>query len=159
MEKIIFRGFYESKNGTKTITVDGKQIKGEWVYWNVFGKLTNADGEEQIHERTIDSGVMWKYDRAEQLPIVENTIGQYIDMTDKNNIGIFSEDIVLVNGKYVRYILYSGTHTAFCRFRYAGKDAAECLGALGKGYNNYNYDFKVIGNIWENPELLQEKKL
>ena len=31
--EILFRGFCEDPNGTKTITIDGKEIKGDWTTW------------------------------------------------------------------------------------------------------------------------------
>lgn len=32
MREHIFKGFHPCDNGTHTITLDGKKIKGEWVY-------------------------------------------------------------------------------------------------------------------------------
>lgn len=91
-EKIIFRGFYENKNGTKTITINGAQIKGEWVYWNVFGKLTTSNGKVQRYERKMGDASKWYYDSAEQLPIRKETIGRYIGLTDENLDKIFTGD-------------------------------------------------------------------
>lgn len=32
MREILFRGFHPDENGTTTITLNGKKIKGEWVF-------------------------------------------------------------------------------------------------------------------------------
>ena len=50
LERYLFRGFHSTDNGTKTITLDGKKIKGEWVYGSlielgkksIFVLLTNV---------------------------------------------------------------------------------------------------------------------
>lgn len=91
-EKTIFRGFYLNENGIKNITINGKQIKGDWAFWDVFGTLTNSDGGEQIYEKRMDNGILRKYNKAEQLPVYEETIGRYIGLTDENGEKIFTGD-------------------------------------------------------------------
>lgn len=157
-KKVLFRGFYESDNGTKTITINGLQIKGEWVYWNVFGKLTTSNGKVQRYEKKTCYGTIVYYDRADQLHILKETIGQYTGLSDLSDKKIFGGDIILEDGKYKRYIMYCETYTAFCKIRYIDEEIAECLGYFGKGFDNYKLTYKVIGNIWENPELIKENE-
>lgn len=144
-EKIIFRGFYENKNGTKTITINGAQIKGEWAYWNVFGTLTNSDGEEQIYEKRMGNGILRKYNKAEQLPIYEETIGQYSGETDMIGVKIFKDDIIVGPMGIIDFVVFDCG--CFC---------------MQKQLYHYEftyqpfYSIKVIGNLWETPELIKE---
>ena len=143
--KTIFRGFYENKNGTKTITINGAQIKGEWAYWNVFGTLTNSDGEEQIYEKRMGNGILRKYNKAEQLPIYEETIGQYSGETDMIGVKIFKDDIIVGPMGIIDFVVFDCG--CFC---------------MQKQLYHYEftyqpfYSIKVIGNLWETPELIKE---
>ena len=144
-KKTIFRGFYENKNGTKTIIINGAQIKGEWAYWNVFGKLTTSNGKEKLYERKWDNGGITYYYRAEQLNILKETIGQYTGETDMNGVKIFKDDIIVGPMGIIDFVVFDCG--CFC---------------MQKQFYNYEftyqpfYSIKVIGNLWETPELIKE---
>lgn len=146
-EKTIFRGFYENKNGTKTIIINDAQIKGEWVYWNVFGKLTTSNGKVQRYERKMGDASKWYYDSAEQLPIRKETIGQYTGETDMNGVKIFKDDIIVGPMGIIDFVVFDCG--CFC---------------MQKQLYHYEftyqpfYSIKVIGNLWETPELIKENK-
>ena len=109
---------------------------GEWVYGDVH---FNADcTKAHIHKRG---------DRVKSHDIDPTTVGQYIDRKDKNGVEIYKGDILVIcetrpplsvafrDGSF-GYI----THNCFISFLH-----------LLPG------DLEVIGNIHENPELLERK--
>lgn len=79
-----------------------------------------------------------------------NTIGQYTSLKDKNGNKIFEGDIVerlWLGEKHIYRIYYDN-------------DIASFIGAdiYSEGFTTFDYDaceFEVIGNIYDNPELLE----
>lgn len=75
------------------------------------------------------------------------TVGQCIDLKDRNGINIFEGDIVkrVCFGKMSIYqIVYDNDLTSF-------------IGQAGVRFTTFDYgstEFEVIGNIYDNPELL-----
>ena len=164
MREILCRGFYENKNGTSVIKINGTHIKGEWVYWNVFGRLTDSDGEEQTHKRIMDSGVAWTYDKVEDLPVIHETIEQYTGLTDKTGKKIFEGDILGDWGedeKGKECLCYMGV------VHYWEREGKYVLTDKNGYYNDWTLEEEgkpenwekliIIGNIHDNLELLQEE--
>ena len=76
------------------------------------------------------------------------TVGQYTGLTDKNGVKIFEGDIVtgwFNHEKIVGYIFYGGNAQFFIQ-----RD-----GIYGIGLDNADCWLEVIGNIHDNPELLE----
>lgn len=71
-----------------------------------------------------------------------NTIGQYTGLTDKNDVKIFEGDIVEYEGK--RYSINYLPH--YARFSAVKPNTVFCVFAYQRG--------EVIGNIYDNPELI-----
>lgn len=112
----------------REILFRGKQkySEGEYGEW-VYGNLCqNIYGE-------------WVIQRIDDFPckvIAENTIGQYTGLTDKNGTKIFEGDILSSEWGYKGEVGLFSIGYAFM----------ECL---------FDEDCEVIGNIYDNPELLK----
>lgn len=82
-------------------------------------------------------------------------IMQSTGLKDNLNDDIFEGDIILINNKYVRYVLYSECESAFVCMRYIDENTTECLGTLAQELSEIDCKVEVIGNIYENKELLR----
>lgn len=78
-----------------------------------------------------------------------NTVGQFTGLTDKNGQRIFEGDIVTVNDGY-NTLQFTGYVTH--------KDASYCIveQGIGSHYRWVDYECAVIGNAFDNPNLLSE---
>jgi hypothetical protein len=132
MREILYRGKIEGN--------------GVWTF-GAYYHQTEFYGEQCDYHLIISScdeledNMMWRDN------VDPETIGQYIGITDKNGTKIFEGDIVklyLVDGILVGLIGYSEED-----FRFKFYDD----GIYDYGFDDTNV-FKVIGNIYDNPELL-----
>ncbi len=132
----------------REIEFRGKSImegtEGRWLY--SFG-IKYGDDVELLYcdEETSDT---WYY-------VNKETIGQYTGLKDKNGKKIFEGDIVKFRFKKDRaecpdligYIEYQSTFTGFRIMSYKGSFKIDALETI----------IEVVGNIYDNPELLKEE--
>ena len=88
-DRYLFKGFAPNENGKQIITLDGKDIRGEWVFG---GLLHNVDCIK-IREFETDINRI-----AKSFVIIPETICQCTGSEDKNGKPIFENDIVLTDG-------------------------------------------------------------
>lgn len=137
MREILFRGKAINRDKGKHRT-DYKNK--EWVY-GLITKLYDERFPALPAEMCNEYGVTG-------IEIDYKTIGQYTGLTDKNGKKIFEGDIVKRHW-FDRDCIY--------RIDYDNGLAA-FIGQRDASYTTFDYDaaeFEVIGNIYENPELLR----
>ncbi len=134
------------------------KLPGRWVYGGIFpgtGDFFIIYDWEAEQEQT---GCNIKSGRS-----ISNTIGQYTGLPDKNGVKIFEGDIVrthYANAKKADFVEYIVFHNGrFC----ATPDDEHCWIDLADGVRHPPQDrsvymewYEVIGNIYDNPELLEE---
>lgn len=141
--EILFRGFHEDPKGKETIIIDGKAIKGTWIYGAFCGRTCESPfGKMQDSANIIKYGD--PYDGF-WFDVIPSTVGQFTGLKDKYGKRIFEGDIVR-HGNRNYAIKYLPEYTRFAGTR------PKIVCAV--------FNFKaceVIGNIFENPELLEGK--
>lgn len=136
MREILFRGLHR-RRGEK-VRLDGTPVESMWVY----------GGYCQYNE---ERGIIYQTEpEVNKFPVYADSVGQFTGLTDKNGTKIFEGDIV--------------EHTTFFneKIRTGYVEYSESYGAffiMGSGHSdNQMYafcNFKVIGNVHDNPELLE----
>lgn len=139
MREILFRG--QTRRYGEKVTWSGKKIKSNWVYGGIFPQ--NGEGDFAI--------IYQQKPTVEKYPVYADTVGQYTGMKDKNGTKIFEGDIVdfpdRSDSESYGVVKYDTNETEFVIVYdsiYTG---------LGRQY--HSRDIEVIGNIYDNPELLE----
>ena len=142
----------------KEILFRGKRVdNGEWVFWNAFGYITTQNGKQRpLVEKTKNS--VRFYTDINRIKIRKESVGQYTGLTDKNGKKIFEGDICKTYFEsYTRRWEEVGVVTEFCgAFGIESADGKHFRAFINKSI--YTRSHEVIGNIYDNPELLQEDK-
>ena len=134
MRELLFRGQTRRK-GEKVFAGTGKPVDSEWVYGGVF-------------QGKGDFSIIYGYEPIEKYSVYTDTVGQFTGFTDKNGKKIFEGDIVRYNDG-VFYVEYYAPHMAFYFHGTQGRGSAN-------GFTRTSNDIEVIGNIHDNPELLEK---
>lgn len=137
MREILFRG----KN---------LNFEDEWLY----GSLVDLDRESgYVYIIPPHKGAStlspWELMRLKGRLVIPETVGQWTGLEDKNGVKIFEGDIVKCCGEY-RSVVYNSR--LLC-FEFWEKDMVENPDGLELCAD---YELcEVIGNIYDNPELLK----
>lgn len=150
----------------REIKFRGKMIpENEWIFGTIlripappvcFGKSETDKYYIQFPDPRYmpDWNMPYKMVQGEVNP---DTIGQYTGLHDKNGKEIYEEDVVKITNKnskvipikpLIAQIVWSEEYLAYILITTSVKDAFENLG------DYIDYDIEVIGNIYDNPELL-----
>lgn len=133
----------------REILFRGKRTdNGEWVYGSFymhavehFNGLCGVDGFIRLYDKAKSKMQTHEVDRE--------TVGQYTGLTDKNGKRIFEGDII--NGYSLTGLNDRRNCVVFWDELFLGWYAGECRSL----YNNCGDIYEVIGNRWDNPELLK----
>lgn len=146
MREILFRGFYPDESRKTTITINETKVKGLWVFgYYVFRRARSGVFGQTVTDSDFDKHIIVT-NRGESYEVVPETVGQYTGLKDKNGKKIFEGDIIKDCLDEIGIIEYKPKRAAFVVKNWED------------GYILWTQDnIEVIGNIFENPELLEEK--
>lgn len=139
----------------------GKRIdNGEWIYWDRYGRITDINGEPTKTE--IDIPTLLPYPTyIADLPIInDETVGDYTGLTDKKGKRIFEGDIVKSWSSWWRTPerIEVDTYEVVCRHLGALDLVRKTSYGEKSTSLNRSSTVEVIGNKWDNPELLEKCK-
>lgn len=140
MREILFRAKAINRDPDREYRTDYKN--GDWVY-GLISKLYDEESHKRYNflfaEMTNESGVSG-------IDVDYKTIGQYTGLTDKNGNKIFEGDILKNTlDSSVAIVEWNEAHTAFTL-----KTRGTIYGFPRIGHEVY----LIIGNIYDNPELI-----
>ena len=121
-----------------------REDNGEWAY-GYYVRLPDAAGSaSMIHTpaRNPDESNSSHFIRS-------STIGQYTGLTDKNGTKIFEGDIVRYGDTIHKVVFEQRNGTAYFGLVYSP------IETLPFGHYQDLRQLEVIGNIYENPELIE----
>ena len=116
----------------REIKFRGRDMSGHWVYGLLTKKKIRNSNKLQYAIATEDCSM------GNTIPVIESTIGEFTGFKDVDGKEIFEGDILEYPGKLKACVVVT--------------DIREFV------YRDIAYQFKVIGNIHDNPELLEVEK-
>lgn len=139
MREILFRGKAINRNEGCHRT---EYQNGEWVY-GLVTRLYDEQFKNLPAEMTNTNGISG-------IEIDYKTIGQYTNMLDKNGTKIFEGDIIdffgRSDGDGYGVVKYDAYETEF------GFEYDNIYRSLGRNF--YPENIEVVGNVYDNPELV-----
>ena len=117
----------------REILFRGKTEKGEWI-------------EGFYVKDVIETYIYDRYRNTRMQSVIPETVGQYTGLTDKNGKKIFEGDIIKGYWNVTLVIFYDEVSTSYRVKTSTGHEREPSYYGVEK--------FEVIGNIHDNPELL-----
>ena len=136
MRKILYRG-YRNFEGNALYPPDKR-----WVY----GYYYFREGKHWINDITD-----WKMSYT----VEDESVGQFIDLLAKQGKELYEGDIVRNTDGEIFRVDYADRWARYM-LSYDGEWCIKYLEDYGK-LETYSLNMEVIGNIYENPELLEAK--
>jgi uncharacterized phage protein (TIGR01671 family) len=133
----------------RTIKFRGKRVdNGEWVYGNYYyDGVCNQHYIDQWKEKVLEPEHNYREVVHEWVDVIHETVGQYIEVNDNRGKEIFDADILRTDSGINQYVTYRKDMAAFvCRIN---EQSASC---------DISAFWNIVGNIHDNPELLNHAK-
>lgn len=138
MREILFRG--QTRRKGEKVRMDGSPVQSNWVYGGVFHQS----------DRGGDFSIIYTYDPIEKRMVYADTVGQYTGIVDKNGKKIFEGDILQFtnnDNEQTNYeVIWFGNRWAVVM---CGTNSSDDLDIFFCEHS------EIIGNIYDNPELLE----
>ena len=130
----------------REIKFRGRDMSGHWVYGLLTKKKIRNSNKLQYAIATEDCSM------GNTIPIIENTVGEFTGFKDIDGKEIFEGDIIQ-NDEHPEEIGKIINEKGCWLVDWVDDDDKPCLGWLLD-----NTPQKVIGNIFDNPELLEGRQ-
>jgi len=144
MREIKFRGQTRRK-GEHLVNMAGDKCDSNWVYGGIFPQNEDDKGFAIIYQQEPE---------IKKYPVYADTIGQYTGLKDKNGKEIYEGDIVAFMDTYSTD---NGYAEMDCIGKVGWEDEELCF-YVTERLSSESWEILqecvVIGNIFDNPELL-----
>ncbi|MGN0173976.1 MAG: YopX family protein [Acutalibacteraceae bacterium] len=140
----------------REILFRGKRVDtGEWVE-GFYSRVTSNFEQKNVHFINHYKDLPNGETVLKQYIIEPETVGQFTGLTDKNGTRIFEGDILserppMNETSYIGYVAYDDESAVY---RFMIKNDTNYNGVL---LGSYSLSYTVIGNIYDNPELLRSE--
>lgn len=143
----------------RDILFRGKSVDNdEWVYGYYATRSNHACFEHELEYTSFilkDEFMDWGLGELAEYEVIPETVGQFTGLTDKNGKKIFEGDIVEFTNKFTHQkghaeIVFEAFKWKYSGCYYGGNPIVWlCI-------DDNSIEYEVIGNIYDNPELLEE---
>lgn len=126
----------------REIKFRGKRLdNGEWVYGDLL--------------HLVDGVYISNDNGCNMSPIDPDTVGMNTGLRDKNNHEIYGGDILAHNGRVIGHVV-DGVRGYCFDVVYADPVSTSTWSLYGVVVNDYEGDVEVVGNIYDNPEMVKK---
>ena len=129
--------------GLKTFKIFNDETNSVWIYGFYLKRGTYGDPGPQAHIFVYENGY-------EGYRVEAETIGQFTGLLDKDGKEIYEDDIISFDDGKIGLVEFSRG----CFVVKSGKDNVTQL-----LYEINNWSIKILGNRFENPELVGDKNI
>lgn len=144
--KILYRGQTRRK-GEYLVNYAGDKCDSNWVYGGIFPQ--NEGGDKAI--------IYQQEPKIEKFVVYADTVCEYTGMTDKNNAKIFENDILEFTNKEGDKTLYLVLWSEQLAGWVTRQIDAHPVDDPMAYWVNCQTDYEIVGNVFDNPELLEVK--
>ena len=132
----------------REIKFRGKSVlNDEWIYGDLVHRINSPKTISPVQINGIG--------------VKEDTVGQFTGLFDKNGKEIYEGDMIVVNDKYPKLVKYIDDYACFCLANIEDLDENMDTGywhQVSPGWwNSSKREIRVIGNIYDHPELIKEE--
>lgn len=133
---------------SREIKFRGRKSQSEdWVYGDL---LTNNGSPIIVAQGDVKAGHHWHIETPAFI-VGPETVGEYTGLKDKNGKEIYEGDVVRCGNGHVGRVLWDQEDAHFNVYDYYSSSDDYPTMAFTEGG-----PFEIIGNIYENPELLKK---
>lgn len=130
----------------RTIEFRGKKVNSnEWLY----GDLVH-DNIEGCYIYPIDAENLYK-----ENAVIPDTVGQFTGLLDKNGKEIYEGDIIGCHNPDIKHLIFYNEKQGRFMAALNGDIENDFIGVCGLDDSRWNASKEVIGNVYDNPELLK----
>lgn len=136
----------------REILFRGKQTDSDkWIY-GVPVKSTAKDESEQLMIEYVFACEEYACRGCEYTPVIPETVGQYTGLTDKNGIKIFEGDMLKGAWSTLIIVYFDESYLQFRAKEFTHRTIDHSIDYYGD-----NSRLEIVGNIYDNPELLEKR--
>ena len=123
----------------------GKSVgTGKWIE----GFYCGENCEHPFSRNMVEKPYIIRKGTGFWFEVIPETVGQFTGLTDKNGKKIFEGDVIRAYSEIGGYDFTAEVEWGnFIKGWYCGKHRPM--------YDGFNNEYEVIGNKWDNPELLE----